>query len=207
MALHFRGKAVNKTERNVYSFFAGMVLIIVVALLFVLTAHADDHGAMPMPSQTQRQRQTQSASASQTQGNAQSTTFEGSAPDVILIPNNNTESCLRVFGLAFSNQSGGGGIGYPWRSAACDFEQAADDASAGGNQRMAWYWRCHKKNIYKAFKRKGASKEQAIHGCTQMMWAMLEPPRPEKSEYDEPIVINCDHPETHERIFEACQEK
>jgi len=205
----------NKSERNISAFFGGIVLVVVVSILFVLTAKADDHsGMMPMPAsqtqrqgQGQRQKQTASASANQTQGNAQSTTFEGSAPDVILIPNNNTESCLRVFGLAFSNQSGGGGIGYPWRSAACDFQRIADDSAARGDHRLADYWRCHKKNIYKTFKRKGVSKDEAIEACYYKMWAMSEPPRPEKSEYNEPIVINCDHPETHERLFEACQEK
>ena len=91
------------------------------------------------------------AVAGSTQGIDSSYNVEASAPDVIFVPNNNTEDCLRVWGLFLSNQQGGGGFGVPSRSAACDFEQAADDAAATGDHRQAWFWRCHKKNIYKQF--------------------------------------------------------
>jgi len=95
--------------------------------------------------------------------------YEAQAPDVIMIPNNNTEKCLRIFGLAFSSQDGGGGIGFPWRSAACDFEQAADDAFAAGERDLGWFWKCQSKNLYKTFKAKGESKESAIGDCQAKM--------------------------------------
>jgi len=104
------------------------------------------------------------------------TTFNSTneSSNVVLVPNNNTESCLRVWGLSWGNSSGAGGIGYPHRSAPCDFEQAADDAGAVGDHRMAWYWRCHKSNIYKPFKIKGGSKEQAIEACHGKMVEFLD---------------------------------
>ncbi len=96
-------------------------------------------------------------------------TYESQAPDVVLIPNNNTEKCLRIFGLSFSTTDGGGGIGFPWRSAACDFEQAADDAFAAGERDLGWFWKCHSKNLYKPFKGKGESAESAIDDCQAKM--------------------------------------
>lgn len=153
--------------------------------------------------QKQGQKQNATATASNS-GNDQSinSNFEASAPDIILIPNNNTSNCMKVYGLSFSNTSGGGGIGLPYRDAACDFESAADDAAAGGNQRMAWYWRCHKKNIYKTFKTPHVTKAEAIQGCAYKMWQMLEPRR------SVPVpVVTCEHDDTHGRIFKACQEK
>ncbi len=215
-----------KINRNLFYFLLCALLLL---LFLPLYLYADDHNgghgqpmgmAPPMPTQmqtqtqgqrqSQRQNQTSTASASQTQGNQQNSTFEAGAPDVILIPNNNTESCLRVFGLAFSNQQGGGGIGFPWRSKACDFEQAASAADAGGNHRMAWYWRCHKKNIYKTFKKNGASKGQAIQGCATKMWAMLEPPRPPVHPPVQQVICKSQdnsHDETHARLFESCVSK
>ncbi len=74
-----------------------------------------------------------------------------SAPDVVLVPNNNTESCLRVIGLSFSNLNGGGGLGIPMRSAACDYDKAADAAAATGDHSLAWFYRCHKKSMQKRF--------------------------------------------------------
>ena len=95
--------------------------------------------------------------------------YESQAPDVVLIPNNNTEKCLRIFGLSFSTTDGGGGIGFPWRSAACDFEQAADDAFAAGERDLGWFWKCQSKNLYKPFRSKGESKESAMVDCQERM--------------------------------------
>ena len=107
------------------------------------------------------------------EGNDQSVEFnsvsEARAPDILMVPNNNTEKCLRIFGLAFSTQDGGGGIGFPWRSAACDFEQAADDAFAGGERDLGWFWKCQSKNLYKPFRSKGESKESAMTDCHNRM--------------------------------------
>lgn len=89
------------------------------------------------------------------EGNAQSVEFnsnyQAQAPDVVLIPNNNTERCLRVWGLSFSNQSGGGGLGLPMRSKECDLEAAADDAFAQGNLDLGWMMKCKMKSMKKAF--------------------------------------------------------
>ena len=98
-----------------------------------------------------------------------STHYEAQAPDVVLVPNNNTERCLRVFGLGWSSQDGGGGLGIPYRSAPCDYEQAGDDAAAEGNHSLAWYWRCHKKSLYKTYRDRGESKAQAITDCHDQM--------------------------------------
>jgi hypothetical protein len=100
---------------------------------------------------------------------------ENNSTNIVLVPNNNTENCLRVWGLSFGREGTAGGIGVPTRSAACDFEQAADDAAALGNHRLAWYWRCHKKNIYKPFKQNGEQKEVAIRQCYTEMWQLLAP--------------------------------
>lgn len=97
------------------------------------------------------------------------TVYEAQAPDVVLIPNNNTERCLRVWGLSFSNQSGGGGIGVPWRSKQCDYEAAADDAFAQGERELGWFWKCQNKSLYNSFKEKGESTEQAQRDCHSRM--------------------------------------
>jgi hypothetical protein len=104
------------------------------------------------------------------------TTFnsENNSTNVVLVPNNNTESCLRVWGLSWGNSSGAGGIGIPHRSAPCDYEQAADDAAAIGDHDMAWFWRCHKKNVYKPFRVKGGTKEDAVQSCHAKMVQFLD---------------------------------
>jgi len=104
------------------------------------------------------------------------TTFNSTneSSNVVLVPNNNTENCLRIWGISFGTSSGSGGIGYPHRSAACDYEQAADDAGAVGDHSLAWYWRCHKRNIYKPFKGKGVSKEQATEACHAKMTQFID---------------------------------
>ena len=166
------------------------------------------------PKQKQDQAQTQgqtqvasssaiagaSASAAQDQANQQNITsnYETQAPDIILVPNNNTANCQKVYGLSFSTVSGGAGIGWPYRDKSCDFEQAADDAAANGQHTIAWFWRCHKKNLYKQFKAK--HKEKQIQACHSNMMSMFVKEKP-------PVVINCDHAKKHDKIFEACQEK
>lgn len=101
---------------------------------------------------------------------------ENNSSNVVLVPNNNTESCLRVFGISWGNGDGAGAFGIPWRAKACDFEQAADDAAASGHLAMAWYWRCHKKNLYKTFRIPGVKKsaEQLVTACHDKMSGLLE---------------------------------
>lgn len=87
------------------------------------------------------------------EGNEQniSVSHEARAPDVVMIPNNNTEQCLRIWGLSFVNQNGGGGLGIPTRSRECDLEAAADDAAAHGLLELAWTFKCKQKALKKAF--------------------------------------------------------
>jgi len=88
---------------------------------------------------------------------------ENNSSNVVLVPNNNTENCLRVFGFGWGKDGSSGGFGIPWRSAACDYEQAADDAFAAGERELGWYWKCHNKTLYKPFyeRSKGGSREVA----------------------------------------------
>ena len=76
---------------------------------------------------------------------------ENNSINSVLVPNNNTSECMRVFGLSFGNGDGAAALGYPVRDAACDYESAADDAAASGNHDIAWFWRCQKKNMQKIF--------------------------------------------------------
>jgi hypothetical protein len=100
--------------------------------------------------------------------------YEGGPADLVLIPNNNTESCLRVFGFSFGNKDGSGMFGFPWRSKACDYKAFAADADAQGNLELGWFWRCHMKSAYKVFKDKGESDEAAIGQCHDQMVGRVE---------------------------------
>lgn len=73
---------------------------------------------------------------------------ENNSSNVVLVPNNNTESCLRVIGIAWGENGKSGALGWPYRSKKCDFEQAADDAFAAGERKLGWYWKCQNKNLY-----------------------------------------------------------
>lgn len=94
---------------------------------------------------------------------------ENNSTNIVMVPNNNTESCVRVFGLAFGKDGAAGSIGFPWRAAACDFEQAGDDAFAGGERDLGWFWKCHSKNLYKPFRDKGEDAKTAINDCHNRM--------------------------------------
>ena len=164
-------------------------VLLIGALLFAGIAFATGDDDDSDRTQTQDQEQSQKQFQGQEQmvsiesaaaggqaineGNDQSVEFnsvsEARAPDILMVPNNNTEKCLRIFGLSFSTTDGGGGIGFPWRSAACDFEQAADDAFAGGERDLGWFWKCQSKNLYKPFRSKGESKESAMSDCQNRM--------------------------------------
>ena len=73
-------------------------------------------------------------------------------------------------------------MGLPFRDKSCDFEEAADDAAASGNHKVAWWWRCHKKNLYRTFS--GDSKEMKHLACWNSMVDMLDP-KPQASVDDE----------------------
>lgn len=168
-----------------------MMLLAIAGLCFLAydVAHA---GGSPKPLQEQGQHQDQetdvdvdvsagggSALASATggeaaaisgstnEGNDNSNTIntENNSSNVVMVPNNNTESCVRVWGLAFGRNGESGALGIPWRSAKCDYEQAADDAFAAGEREWGWFWKCQNKNLAKSFKLDGDSWDEAMHRC------------------------------------------
>lgn len=109
-----------------------------------------------------------STSSSSNDGNTMTVegdSVENNSSNVVLVPNNNTESCVRVFGLAFGKNGESGAIGWPWRSRACDFEQAADDAFAAGERDLGWFWKCQNKNVARPFKLEGMSWDDAKLKC------------------------------------------
>lgn len=112
-------------------------------------------------------------SGANNEGNSLSleSTYESGPADLVLVPNNNTESCLRVFGFSGGNREGSAMFGVPFRSHACDFDKAADAAAAVGDHETAWFWRCHKKALWKTYaigERKGR-KQRAVAACTADM--------------------------------------
>lgn len=96
---------------------------------------------------------------------------ENNSSNIVLVPNNNTESCLRVWGISFGKDGTAGALGIPWRSGACDFEQAADDAFAAGERDLGWFWKCKSKNLFKQFKSKGDDADMAQVKCYDRMMA------------------------------------
>ena len=111
--------------------------------------------------------------AAHNEGNQQdvniSSNYEAGPGDLVLVPNNNTEQCLRVVGLAFGNDDASGMLGVPFRSKQCDFGKFAAAADAQGNIELGWYWRCHMKSAYRVFKSRGKSAETAIEDCHHRM--------------------------------------
>ena len=108
-----------------------------------------------------------SDSSANNEGNSLSveSNYEGSAPDIVVLPSNNTAGCQRTYGLSFSNNNGGGGLGWPYRDPSCDFDMNANAADLQGNYDLGWFWRCQKKNSYKQFRSKGEAVESAIEDC------------------------------------------
>lgn len=121
---------------------------------------------------------------------------ESTNTNVVVVPNNNTANCMRVFGISFGNGDVATGLGYPHRDKACDFEQAADDAAATGNHKIAWWWRCHKPALYKTFKSKGTSSEMAQLSCWNSMIEMLSIPGSNEPVPSGQVIIPEDEYET-----------
>lgn len=150
---------------------------------------------------------------------------ENNSSTTVLVPNNNTESCVRVWGLAFGRNGESGALGIPWRSKKCDYEQAADDAFAAGERELGWFWKCQNPNLYKSFKDKGETSEQAQQDCHARMVGgvtalktidtlrehlefereerMIE--RDQARESRERLELACE--ESKDRILEACVSK
>lgn len=100
---------------------------------------------------------------------SENNSIENNSSNTVLVPNNNTENCLRVFGIAWGKGGESGALGLPWRSKKCDYEQAADDAFSAGERDTGWFWKCENPNLYKSFKSKGESKESAKTDCLSKM--------------------------------------
>ena len=148
---------------------------------------------------------------------------ENNSSNTVLVPNNNTENCLRVFGIAWGKGGESGALGIPWRSKKCDFEQAADDAFAQGEREIGWFWKCENPNLYKSFKGKGESNESASADCldrmlggmtatttvttmTKQIETMMEENNRQRALYREQselIAQSCN--EANNRVFKACQ--
>jgi hypothetical protein len=130
-----------------------------------------DQGQNQLQDQDQDQSQTATGGSSSSSNEgididaSENNKIENNSSNTVLVPNNNTESCLRVFGIAWGKGGESGALGVPWRSAKCDFEQAADDAFAAGERELGWFWKCKNKNLYKGFKLDGMSKDEAMHQC------------------------------------------
>jgi len=156
------------------------------------------------------------AAVSSNEGNELSvnSTYESGPGDLVLVPNNNTENCLRVFGFAFGNDQASGMLGLPWRSKNCDFKGLAADAAAYGDHDTAWYWRCHMKSAYKTFKDRGETKEVAIEQChAKMVGGVSNLKKIENLQEGVKTLLNeniierkkCD--ESKNRIMESCYKK
>ena len=139
---------------------------------------------------------------------------ENNSSNVVLVPNNNTESCLRVWGLGWGNASGSGGIGVPVRSKKCDYEAAADDAFAAGERELGWFWKCENPNLYRSFREdRSESKESAkvdsldkmLGGVTSMKTITTLTEQLESSE-EERRIARQKHSESVERLTSACNE-
>ena len=185
-----------RTAESLVAFAAGVMAFIMI-FMFIQEAGATNYKDPVKLEQGQAQGQAQqvdvastaysasSAEQSQTaQGGSASSSNDGvqvdasdqssvenNSSNVVLVPSNNTESCVRVWGIAFGKDGTSGALGIPWRSKRCDLEQAADDAFAGGERDLGWFWKCHNKSLYKAFQSKGESPESAIDDCHTRMLA------------------------------------
>lgn len=162
---------------------------LVLSLLF-LSMTAGATGTKKHDEQEQRQDQTQhqgqsqeqeSSSASQAEAHALgeaaatasndgvntsvNTTTTTESYHTVLVPNNNTENCLRVWGLSFS-KDGSIALGIPFRSGKCDLEGAADDAFAQGQVLLGWTFKCKNRNIYKVM---GGDEEACIDTVKPML--------------------------------------
>lgn len=156
----------------------------------------------------------ESLSEANNEGNSLSVNSESGPADLVLVPNNNTEKCLRVFGFSFGNRDGSGMFGVPWRSKQCDYKSFAADADAQGNLELGWFWRCHMKSAYKVFKGKDESTETAIGQCQERMMGKVAQARTiEKLRAENEFLQNerrierekCS--EAKNRITESCYQK
>lgn len=229
-----------RTQNNLAAFAAGVLFIIALAL--ALDANATDKpkddgidvDQHQDQDQDQEQWQSQIAksdaaanSEANNEGNSLevNTKYESGPANLVLVPANNTSTCIKVWGFSGGNREGSTMFGWPTRDKQCDFQKAADDAAATGDHETAWFWRCQKKSLYKPFKAKGVSKADAINACHVRMIGevgkvdtinrlrdnlrVLSNERTEdRRECEaEKKRINKDFAESNRRVLEACQGK
>lgn len=224
----------NDTEDNITAFLAGLALF---ALVFVaLDANAGEgyQKKPPPPTKHVTNNVDRSNTANPTaDAAAQSDAFafggastadnnlsiggdsvENNSSNTVLVPNNNTESCLRVWGIAWGEGGKSGALGVPWRSKACDFEQAADDAFAAGERSLGWFWKCQNKSLARPFKLDGITWDEAKYLCHQKAvgvidnLATIDKLRGDiKFLQNERNIERAKCNESKNRIVEACQEK
>jgi len=174
-------------------------------LLGVTWANLPAHASRPYQdqSQSQIQGQDQAASAYVTDSSSLSFSTENTTTNTVLVPNNNTESCLRVFGLAFGNSDTSTVLGIPWRSGPCDLEASADDAFAQGNLVLGWMFKCKMKANKKAF----GSEADCIAQTTNVVDLLAEVDRL-RSNIDtllqERDIDRTECEESKDRILEGC---
>ena len=164
-------------------FFLGVAFAIWIASSPVWAT--ERHGSVSQEQEQEMQQQQQmqqeqiatatAESAANNEGNSLSvnSTYESGPANLVLVPNNNTERCLRVFGFAFGNQEGSAMLGLPFRSRACDLEAAADDAFSQGNTALGWTWKCKMKNIKKEFGGK-EWKQDGEELCLKMVSSIVD---------------------------------
>lgn len=106
--------------------------------------------------QGQQQRQGQSNSTS---NNTAITNNEVNPDEItvrqlgalVLQPNNNTSSCIKVWGIASGNKDAQGILGIPQRDRECDLDKAANDAFNQGQLMLGWSFKCNMKTINQQF--------------------------------------------------------
>ena len=221
-----------RTAENLIALVSGL-LGAYCLVLFVDEAGATNRDPEPVKmEQGQAQAQKQMATATAASSAEQSQTAEGgsatasndgvqvggdsvenNSSTVVLVPNNNTESCVRVFGLAFGRDGSSGAIGFPWRSAKCDYGKAASEAFAGGERDLGWFWQCQNKNLYKRFQSKGESEASAIDDChTRMLSTTSTSDVVRKLEErlqatENRLMLEQAHKEVCDESLDRCQEK
>jgi len=145
--------------------------------------------------------------------NVEGDRVENNSSNVVLVPNNNTESCVRVFGLAFGKNGESGAVGFPWRSKACDYEQAADDAFAAGERELGWFWKCQNKNLYRTFKLDGMTNDEAKLECHKKAVGMnsalatIEDLERRLEAAEDLAEFRQSHKEVCEESLERCEQK
>ena len=144
---------------------------------------------------------------------SEATNIENNSSNIVLVPNNNTENCLRVIGLAFGKNGESAAFGWPFRSKKCDYEGAADDAFAAGERELGWFWKCENPNLYKSFKDKGDTADTAKRACLDQMVGGVTAIKTitsltEQLEFseEERRIAREKHQQSVERLTSACDE-